>query len=290
MALVGMRIYTPTGNRHDERGNFDGWSERFDEKIPLYSPRIKPFMTQSVKQTTDDEDFDESLDDVIKPEDGHSRAWAVPRPRKCSSREYIRHINYFCNEGGLDTIAKVIDSEQITDKVDGYNLCVMAILMSLISLPAQIFHKQVIAEYGPKLIESSKKRLLSAPDKALRDVRREHIEAIVKAIENLSKRILDKSEREKNSEFLKLEVALLCLNSSYMERRIQGIRDLNQIIRNNRIYSGRFPGKLLVDWMKTHGVFDILFDQKKTHLQLIQRCDEVLRLLLQEEMLNIELL
>jgi hypothetical protein len=45
-----------------------------------------------------------------------------------------------------------------------------------------------------------------------------------------------------------------------MERRIQGIRDLNQIIRNNRIYAGRFPGKILVEWMKTHGVFDILFD------------------------------
>jgi hypothetical protein len=94
----------------------------------------------------------------------------------------------------------------------------------------------------------------------LRDVRREHIEAILKAVDNLNKRIVDRSEREKQSEFLKLEVALLCLNSSYMERRIQGIRDLNQIIRNNRIYAGRFPGKILVEWMKTHGVFDILFD------------------------------
>jgi hypothetical protein len=93
-------------------------------------------MTQSVKQTNDDEDIDESLDDVIKPEDGQSRVWAVPRPRKCSSKEYIRHINIFCHEGGLDTIIKVIDSEELSDKPDGYNLCVMAILLSLISLPA----------------------------------------------------------------------------------------------------------------------------------------------------------
>jgi ubiquitin carboxyl-terminal hydrolase 34 len=136
----------------------------------------------------------------------------------------------------------------------------------------------------------SKNRLLTAPDKALRDVRREHIEAIVKAVDNLNRRIVDKDERDKQSEFLKLEVSLLCLNSSYMERRIQGIRDLNQIIRNNRIYPGRFSGKVLVEWMKTHGVFEVLFDQKKTHLQLIQRSDEVLKLLLLEDMLNIELL
>jgi len=197
---------------------------------------------------------------VIKPEEGHSRVWAVPRPKKCSSKEYIRHINYFCHQGGLDLILDIISKTEITDQTDGYNLCVMAILLSLISLPAQIFHNSVISEYGPKLIESSKERLLASPDKALRDVRREHIEAILKAVDNLNKRIVDRSEREKQSEFLKLEVALLCLNSSYMERRIQGIRDLNQIIRNNRIYAGRFPGKILVEWMKTHGVFDILFD------------------------------
>lgn len=75
-----------------------------------------------------------------------------------------------------------------------------------------------------------------------------------------------------------------------MERRIQGIRDLNSVIRNNRIYSGKFSGKFLVDWMLEKGVFDILFDAKKTHLQLVQRCEEVLRLLLQEDALSAELL
>jgi hypothetical protein len=42
--------------------------------------------------------------------------------------------------------------------------------------------------------------------------------------------------------------------------------------------------------MQTHGVFDVLFDPRKTHLQLIQRCDEVLKLLLSEDMLTEELL
>lgn len=113
-------------------------------------------------------------------------------------------------------------------------------------------------------------------------MRREPIEAIVKAVDSLSRRLVAKSEREKQTETLKLEVALLCLKSSYMERRIQGIRDLNQVIRSNRIYSNRFPGGFLAEWMQTRGLFDVLFDPKKTHVQLVQRCDEVLRLLLQE--------
>jgi ubiquitin carboxyl-terminal hydrolase 34 len=157
---------------------------------------------------------------------------------------------------------------------------VLAILLSLLSLPARVYHKSVIAEYAPKLIAVSKARLLNAPAKALRDVRREHIDAIVQAVDNLSRRVVEKGEREKQIEILKLEVALLCLNSSYMERRIQGIRDLNGIIKSNRGSSTRFSGEFLVDWMETHGVFDILFDAKKTHLQLVQRSDEVLKLLL----------
>lgn len=31
MACVGMRVYVPNGQRSDDRGNFDGWGDRFDE-------------------------------------------------------------------------------------------------------------------------------------------------------------------------------------------------------------------------------------------------------------------
>jgi hypothetical protein len=55
VAVVGMRIYTPNGQRKDDRGNFDGWSDRFDEKIPIYSPRIVPFNTLSSKQSQEDD-------------------------------------------------------------------------------------------------------------------------------------------------------------------------------------------------------------------------------------------
>ena len=61
---------------------------------------------------------------------------------------------------------------------------------------------------------------MKAPDKALRDVRREAIEAIIKAVDSLNKRIVSKEEREKVTELLKLDVSLLCLNSSFLQRRI----------------------------------------------------------------------
>jgi ubiquitin carboxyl-terminal hydrolase 34 len=102
-----------------------------------------------------------------------------------------------------------------------------------------IYHKEFITEYGPKFVELCRRRLKDAPEKSLRDVRREKIEAIIKSIDNLQRRLLSKDQRERETEVLRLEVSLMCLKSSFLERRIQGIRDLNQIIKNNRMLSNK---------------------------------------------------
>ena len=72
------------------------------------------------------------------------------------------------------------------------------------------------------------------------------------------------------TEVIKLEVALMCLKSSFLERRIQGIRDLNTVIRNNRMFNSKtFPAKYLIEWMEQNGVYTQIFDTRKTHIQLV---------------------
>lgn len=46
----------------------------------------------------------------------------------------------------------------------------------------------------------------------------------------------------------------------------------------------------IISWLNDNQVFSILFDTKKTHLQIVQRCSEVLKLLLSEDALQIQLL
>jgi len=45
IAYCAFRVYreASTSLRKDERGTFEGWSEKFDEWIPLFSPRIMPW-------------------------------------------------------------------------------------------------------------------------------------------------------------------------------------------------------------------------------------------------------
>ena len=107
------------------------------------------------------------------------------------------------------------------------NLNILGIIVHNLSIPYMIYHKDFITEYGPKFVEICIRKLRDAPEKSLRDVRRERIEGIIKSIDNFQRRLISKEEREKMTEILKLEVALMCLKSSFLERRIQGIRDLN---------------------------------------------------------------
>ena len=76
-------------------------------------------------------------------------------------------------------------------------------------------------------MQTAKERFLSAPDSALREVKTPHIEAIAKSFELLNRRVMNKSERMREADVFKLSVTRMCLGSSFMALRIQGIRDLN---------------------------------------------------------------
>ena len=65
MAKIGFRVYVEksTQNKYDERGQYDGYSLKFDEDIPLYSPRIQYYFTKTQRQNFyDDIDIDDDLD------------------------------------------------------------------------------------------------------------------------------------------------------------------------------------------------------------------------------------
>ena len=110
---------------------------------------------------------------------------------------------------------------------EGVSLNLIGSIIQCISYPYLIYHKEFIQEYGPRFVDICVKALRGAPEKSLRDVRREKIELIIKSIDNFQRRLISKEDREKLTEILKLEVCLMCLKSSYLERRIQGFRDLN---------------------------------------------------------------
>lgn len=272
VAYCAFRVYRPNSNalRRDERGVFEGWSVKFDEWIPIYSPRIAFFQSKTDKADAEEMDLEEDLDDLIEVEPGFKRVFAVPRIFKCISAQFMHHMNMFGNMGGFEMIVDTLENGKVDDNGD-LNIAVMSVLAQIISLPYPIYHKAFIAEYGQRIAAAIKMRLLSASDKSLRDVRKQQIDGIIKAIDSISKRFLDKEERDKQSEIMKLELCNKCLGSEFLERRIQGIRELNDIIKNTTLYmsSKSFKADFLIDWMLDHEVLSTIWSIRKTHLQLV---------------------
>lgn len=70
---MGFRVYreNPTGpqQKQDERGKFEGWSVKFDEWIPVFSPRMALYASKTVKKE-EELDLEEDLDFLLKPAAG----------------------------------------------------------------------------------------------------------------------------------------------------------------------------------------------------------------------------
>ena len=49
ITVIELRVYTQNGHRKDERGNYEGLGDRFDEKYPLCSPKTTKYRTNSIK-------------------------------------------------------------------------------------------------------------------------------------------------------------------------------------------------------------------------------------------------
>ena len=141
----------------------------------------------------------------------------------------------------------------------------------MITLPYSVYHKSFIAEHGLEISKIIKNRLLMTPDAALRDVRKDQVDAIIKAIDNISRRFMPKEQREQEAEVLRLELCSMSLRSNYLERRIQGIKDLTTIIKNNSLYSNSktFTTEFLIEWLVKNDTLTQIWDNRYTHLQLV---------------------
>jgi hypothetical protein len=73
----------------------------------------------------------------------------------------------------------------------------MGCLAQILTMPYSVFHKDFIAEKGAQISKSIQHRLLSSSDQSLRNVRKEQVDAIIKSVDQISRRFMVKEERDK---------------------------------------------------------------------------------------------
>ena len=99
----------------------------------------------------DENDFEEDIDDLIEPEPGYSRVYAVPRVRKCTSRLMIELLNLFGELKGFDLILDYLQRPQ--DKIE---INMFAILLQCVSTPYGLYHKEFIKTFGVSVVKVAK--------------------------------------------------------------------------------------------------------------------------------------
>jgi len=67
MAKIGYRVYCTNGTKNDKVGAFEGWSDRFDEWIGIYSPRVQQYLSKTLRGALEDSDLDDNYDNLVKP-------------------------------------------------------------------------------------------------------------------------------------------------------------------------------------------------------------------------------
>ena len=119
-----------------------------------------------------DEDYDEDMDEVVTPSEGHDRVYCVPRIGNCLSKRFLYMLNCFGNSGGFAAILDTFANAKPDDKL---TLTMMLYMVRMISMPIKLFHKDWINEFGVPIAEAIMNQLLNATDKVLRDITHENI-------------------------------------------------------------------------------------------------------------------
>ena len=220
-AWVAFRVYRETGKRmrKDTRGTYDGWSAKFDEWMPIYTNLIVPHRTKSQgnKASAKDQE-DEELDSVIQPSFGFERVYAVPRIYSCLSKRFLYQLDKFGNAGGFEELLAVMETHPLEDK--NLSLTSLGYMITLISMPSKLWHKQFIEQYGARFCAAIIKRFLESDDAKIRDLDQACSCQAIIATEMIQSRIMPRPQARKAMELFKLQFIKLCLSSQFLEKRI----------------------------------------------------------------------
>ena len=90
----------------------------------------------------------------------------------------------------------------------------------LMSLPAVTYHKVFMSEFGTRITQAIKARLMGASDKNVRDIKKDKVEILYKVIGTMQLRTMERNESSKNLEIFKLDMCKKYLASENLEPRI----------------------------------------------------------------------
>ena len=290
---LGMRIYDEKGDQIEFPSNrrFFGYPTRYDEWVNITSPRIQPKGTvirgiqTRYKQVESDTYFDDSNDLIYKELYKNKPLFAVTRYHH-RSIFLMDLVNQLGVQGFFDKILK-----RINDRNRHCSIETLVSLIDIINCLNPLLYREFAVDFVPKLKDAVIANILDSPNNNIRNFSKEKIDSAIRYLQELVKRAYSLKDQYEIMETFSLNVAYLCFSSEFLERKLQGLKAVMEIMKEvkYRIRKQEFylDNDLLFQWVNDKQLFEGLYG-KNAHAQLIQRSSDFLKFMLNEDFLTVE--
>ena len=193
----------------------------------------KLYMASS--SSNDDPQIEDSNDTIYNLDVNQQRIYCITRQGYCRSVFLINLLNKLGNMGLFDKIL-----ERISDKTKWAPIDIVSIYSGLVGNCHSVFHREFALEYIPKLKKAAWESVLKSPDSNIRNFSKEKIESITNAFDLLLKRVYSIPEKQEMIETFNLEISLMCFETDFLERKLQGIKSILDIIKQIKYGNTKF--------------------------------------------------
>ncbi|KRW99755.1 Armadillo-type fold [Pseudocohnilembus persalinus] len=286
--FVAYRYYRENGVKTEQntQRNYFGWHAKYDEWITVSSPRIKKagYVTdilhaQHIKPSNI---IDDACDEFYEI-DG-KKCNIIIRDLQSASKGTnmsLLQVLQKMDQNGL--FQKII--EKIEDKNNWVPIDCLAYYLQFFSQIQPYFHRDFAREINDRIFEAAEFSLLNSPSQNIRNFTKDKIEYILRALRELLKRTTHDLIRNEKIDKLDFKIALICFESDFLERKIQGLKQFQEILSNSQaMEDDRF--KKVIQWVKENNIFEKLYASNNANL--ITRSSQFMRIIVQEEQLDLE--
>ena len=193
----------------------------------------KLYMASS--SSCDDPQIEDSNDHVCSVNKENQKIYCITRQGHCRSVFLVSLLNKIGTMGVFDKIL-----ERISDKTKWCPIDLTSNYVSMLGNCHAVFHREFALEYIPKLKKAVWENVLKSPDSNTRNFTKEKIEGIYNAFDHLLKRVYSIPEKQEMIETFNLEIALMCFETDFLERKLQGIKALLDIIKQIKYGNAKF--------------------------------------------------
>lgn len=194
-----------------------------------------------------------------------------------SSIFLIKYINLFGAAGGFDHLLTILAGETPASQD------VLGLHVRLMQASADYLVEPFMRSHGKRILKSIKAYVLRSAERSLRDLSQANLNAILEGVACLAQRVYPVEKARRVSDELRLSIALLCLNSEFLEKQFFGAKVVAGIEARLRTRESDLSRAELAKRLADAGIFERVV---KGHSSLVAKSSGILSILFTENAIN----